>query len=217
MLLLADRIPADPTPDCAVRRLLGVGARSRAGRCTRRRRRRSSRSCPASNVIVATPTGSGKSLVAAGAHFAALAEGRRTFYTAPDQGAREREVLRPVPHVRARARRDDDRRRGRQRRRARSSAAPPRSSPTSPCASGDRRRRRPGGDGRVPLLRRPRPRAGRGRCRCSTLPHAQFDPDVGDARRRHRPRGRPHPAHRPAHDHRPVGDPAGAAATGRSA
>jgi superfamily II RNA helicase len=36
-----------------------------------------------SNVIVATPTGSGKSLVAAAAHFAALADGRRTFYTAP--------------------------------------------------------------------------------------------------------------------------------------
>ncbi|MDQ3294538.1 MAG: DUF3516 domain-containing protein, partial [Actinomycetota bacterium] len=36
-----------------------------------------------SNVIVATPTGSGKSLVAAGAHFTALAEGRRSFYTAP--------------------------------------------------------------------------------------------------------------------------------------
>src|ERR1700712_1346856 len=36
-----------------------------------------------SNVIVATPTGSGKSLIAVGAHFAALAEGRRTFYTAP--------------------------------------------------------------------------------------------------------------------------------------
>lgn len=35
------------------------------------------------NVILATPTGSGKSLVAAGAHFAALAAGRRTFYTAP--------------------------------------------------------------------------------------------------------------------------------------
>ncbi|MDH6119110.1 superfamily II RNA helicase [Kitasatospora sp. GAS204A] len=35
------------------------------------------------NVILATPTGSGKSLVAAGAHFAALAEGKRTFYTAP--------------------------------------------------------------------------------------------------------------------------------------
>jgi superfamily II RNA helicase len=36
-----------------------------------------------SNVVLATPTGSGKSLVATGAHFAALAEGRRTFYTAP--------------------------------------------------------------------------------------------------------------------------------------
>jgi superfamily II RNA helicase len=35
------------------------------------------------NVILSTPTGSGKSLVAAGAHFAALAQGQRTFYTAP--------------------------------------------------------------------------------------------------------------------------------------
>src|SRR6478736_1003307 len=35
------------------------------------------------NVILSTPTGSGKSLVAAGAHFTALADGRRTFYTAP--------------------------------------------------------------------------------------------------------------------------------------
>ncbi|HZE66407.1 MAG TPA: DUF3516 domain-containing protein [Sporichthyaceae bacterium] len=36
-----------------------------------------------SNVILTTPTGSGKSLVATGAHFAALAAGQRTFYTAP--------------------------------------------------------------------------------------------------------------------------------------
>ncbi len=35
------------------------------------------------NVILGTPTGSGKSLVAAGAHFAALADGLRTFYSAP--------------------------------------------------------------------------------------------------------------------------------------
>lgn len=35
------------------------------------------------NVILSTPTGSGKSLVATGAHFVALASGRRTFYTAP--------------------------------------------------------------------------------------------------------------------------------------
>jgi superfamily II RNA helicase len=35
------------------------------------------------NLILATPTGSGKSLVAAGAHFVARATGRRSFYTAP--------------------------------------------------------------------------------------------------------------------------------------
>ena len=37
----------------------------------------------ASNVILATPTGSGKSLVATGALYAALAAGRRSYYTAP--------------------------------------------------------------------------------------------------------------------------------------
>src|ERR1700759_5426823 len=35
------------------------------------------------NAILATPTGSGKSMVAIAAHFAALTDGRRTFYTAP--------------------------------------------------------------------------------------------------------------------------------------
>ena len=35
------------------------------------------------HVIVNTPTGSGKSLVATAAHFAALAAGRRSYYTAP--------------------------------------------------------------------------------------------------------------------------------------
>src|SRR6187551_3421439 len=35
------------------------------------------------NVILNTPTGSGKSLVATGAHFIALAGDRTTFYTAP--------------------------------------------------------------------------------------------------------------------------------------
>src|ERR1700712_2404269 len=35
------------------------------------------------NVVLATPTGSGKSLVAIAAHFAALAQRRTTFYTAP--------------------------------------------------------------------------------------------------------------------------------------
>ena len=35
------------------------------------------------NVILATPTGSGKSMVALGAHAAALASDRVSFYTAP--------------------------------------------------------------------------------------------------------------------------------------
>ena len=35
------------------------------------------------NAILATPTGSGKSMVAVAAHFAALADGRVTFYSAP--------------------------------------------------------------------------------------------------------------------------------------
>ncbi len=35
------------------------------------------------NVILATPTGSGKSLVAVGAHLIALTQGKRTYYTAP--------------------------------------------------------------------------------------------------------------------------------------
>ena len=35
------------------------------------------------NVILATPTGSGKSLVATGAQYAALAQGQRSYYTAP--------------------------------------------------------------------------------------------------------------------------------------
>ncbi|WP_327119413.1 DUF3516 domain-containing protein [Nocardia sp. NBC_01730] len=36
-----------------------------------------------SHVILATPTGSGKSLVAVGAHLFALTQGKRTYYTAP--------------------------------------------------------------------------------------------------------------------------------------
>ncbi|MBX3100085.1 MAG: DUF3516 domain-containing protein [Salinibacterium sp.] len=35
------------------------------------------------NLILSTPTGTGKSLVAIAAHFTALAQGQRTFYTAP--------------------------------------------------------------------------------------------------------------------------------------
>src|SRR6185295_8872283 len=39
--------------------------------------------CAGKNVILSTPTGSGKSLVAAAMHFIAMAEGKRSFYTCP--------------------------------------------------------------------------------------------------------------------------------------
>ena len=62
------------------------------------------------NVILSTPTGTGKSLVAVAAHFAALAAGRAHVLHRADQGAREREVLRPRRHLRRRERRHGDRR-----------------------------------------------------------------------------------------------------------
>ncbi len=52
------------------------------------------------NLILSTPTGTGKSLVAVAAHFAALARGERSFYTAPIQGAGLGEVLRARRHLR---------------------------------------------------------------------------------------------------------------------
>ncbi len=39
--------------------------------------------CTGRHVVLSTPTGSGKSLVALGLHFQALCQGRRSFYTAP--------------------------------------------------------------------------------------------------------------------------------------
>ncbi|NLF04866.1 MAG: DEAD/DEAH box helicase, partial [Actinomycetales bacterium] len=79
---LADRIPASPDPDslfeaftdwAADQGLTLYPAQEEAvlGLVT------------GAHVILATPTGSGKSLVAMAAHFVALAEGRRTYYTAP--------------------------------------------------------------------------------------------------------------------------------------
>ena len=69
------------------------------------------------NVILDTPTGSGKSLVATAAHFAALARAAVLLHGA-DQGAGVGEVLRPVRHLRRRRRRHAHRRRRGQRRRA---------------------------------------------------------------------------------------------------
>jgi superfamily II RNA helicase len=79
---LTSRLPSEPTPDatfdafeawCTDRGLTLYPAQEEA----------LIEVVSGSNVILGTPTGSGKSLVAAGAHFAALAAGRRSFYTAP--------------------------------------------------------------------------------------------------------------------------------------
>ena len=55
------------------------------------------------NVILSTPTGSGKSLVATGAHFAALADERTHLLHRADQGPGVGEVLRPVRRCSARS------------------------------------------------------------------------------------------------------------------
>ena len=47
------------------------------------------------SVLVAAPTGSGKTVVGEFAVHLALAEGRKCFYTTPDQGAVQPEVRRP--------------------------------------------------------------------------------------------------------------------------
>src|SRR5690606_16375830 len=79
---LAERIPADPDPDSLFEAFTGWAAdqglelypaqeEAVLGLVT------------GAHVILSTPTGSGKSLVATAAHFIALAQGRRTYYTAP--------------------------------------------------------------------------------------------------------------------------------------
>jgi superfamily II RNA helicase len=62
-------------------------------------------------VVLSTPTGSGKSLVALGLHWKALCEGRRSFYTAPVKAPGQREVLRAVRGAGAGAGGHADRRR----------------------------------------------------------------------------------------------------------
>ena len=69
-------------------------------------------------VLVAAPTGSGKTVVGEYAVHLALQQGRKCFYTTPDQGAVQPEVQRPGAPVRRRHRGPADRRQQRQRQRA---------------------------------------------------------------------------------------------------
>ncbi|MFC0705966.1 DEAD/DEAH box helicase [Cellulomonas uda] len=80
---LADRIPADPTdPDALYEAFTGWAA-EQGLRLYPHQEESLLELVTGSHVILSTPTGSGKSLVATAAHFVALAHGRRTFYTAP--------------------------------------------------------------------------------------------------------------------------------------
>ncbi len=107
----------------------------------------------------------------------------------PDQGPGQREVLRPVREVRRRARRHAHRRRLGQRRRP--DHLLHRRDPGPAGAAGGRgSRRRAGGDGRVPLLRRPRPGLGVAGAAAGAAAGA-VPADVGHPRRRHHDPRRP--------------------------
>src|SRR5918994_7981035 len=82
LLLLADRIPADPDPDALFDAFSGWVS-DRGLTLYPAQEEALIEVVSGANVILGTPTGSGKSLVAAGAHFTALAAGQRSFYTAP--------------------------------------------------------------------------------------------------------------------------------------
>ena len=134
------------------------------------------------NVILSTPTGTGKSLVAIGAHAAALAQGKRSYYTAPIKalvsekffalvdifGAENVGMVTGDSSVNADA-------------------------PIICCTAeilanlalrhGADADGRPGRDGRVPLLRRPRPRLGVAGAAAHAARRA-VRAHVGDARRR---------------------------------
>jgi len=144
-----------------------------------------------------------------GAHFTALADGRRTFYTAPIKALVSEKFFDLCAAFGPAEGRHDDRRRQRQRGSAdhllhRGGAGEHR-------AAGRRRRRRgPGGDGRVPLLRRPRPRLGLAGAPARTAPGA-VRADVGHPRRHDQVRDRPDLAHRPAYRGDPFGRAPGAA------
>ena len=143
----------------AVRPVFRPGLPTAGCRCTPTRRRRCWRSSPTANVIVATPTGSGKSLIATAALFTGLATGRRSYYTAPIKALVSEKFFDLVDIFGASAV-------GMITGDSAVNAAAPIICCTAEILAGialrggDRLRRRHGGDGRVPLLRRPAARLG---------------------------------------------------------
>ena len=83
MTPLLERLPADPSDADALFEAFGGWAEDQGLSLYPAQEEALIEVVTGANVILSTPTGTGKSLVATGAHFAALAQGRRTFYTAP--------------------------------------------------------------------------------------------------------------------------------------
>ncbi|GAA1888026.1 DEAD/DEAH box helicase [Streptantibioticus ferralitis] len=81
-MTLIDQLPASPDPD-ALFEAFSSWAQERGIALYPAQEEALIEVVSGANVILSTPTGSGKSLVAAGAHFAALANDQVTFYTAP--------------------------------------------------------------------------------------------------------------------------------------
>ncbi|KAB7740611.1 DUF3516 domain-containing protein [Nostocoides sp. F2B08] len=79
---LDDRMPADADPD-SLYEVFGEWAGEQGLLLYPHQEEAFLEILSGSNVILSTPTGSGKSLVATAAHFTALAEDRVSFYTAP--------------------------------------------------------------------------------------------------------------------------------------
>src|SRR5438093_10687083 len=83
-MLLADLFPDTPDPD-AVFDAFASWAREQGFSLYPHQEEALIEIVSGGNVILSTPTGSGKSLGAAGAHFAAPAHAQITFYTAPNK------------------------------------------------------------------------------------------------------------------------------------
>ncbi|SNR38143.1 Helicase conserved C-terminal domain-containing protein [Haloechinothrix alba] len=79
---LREKIPSDPDPD-ALYEAFSTWAFEQGYTLYPAQEEALIEIVSGANVILSTPTGSGKSLVATAAHFVALAHGRRTYYTAP--------------------------------------------------------------------------------------------------------------------------------------
>jgi len=82
-MLLSDRIPVDPLDEDAIYERFVEWAQDSGVSLYPAQDEAVMELVSGANVVLATPTGSGKSLVAVAAHFLAFCQGRRSFYTAP--------------------------------------------------------------------------------------------------------------------------------------